>query len=69
MVQGRSTEIISMIKWIRTSWLSTKNSLSGGGRVHALLSVPATRRRHIPRVRDIANPYRGTSLIGKRPPA
>jgi len=28
MAQGRSTEIISMIKWIRTSRLSMKNSLS-----------------------------------------
>ena len=28
MAQGRSTQIISMIKWIRTSRLSTKNSLS-----------------------------------------
>ena len=26
--QGRSTKIISMIKWIRTSRLSIKNSLS-----------------------------------------
>jgi len=30
MVHGRSTKIISMIKWIRTSRLSVKNSLSGG---------------------------------------
>ena len=44
MAQGRSTKIISMIKWIRTSRLSIKNSLYqagpdalGGGRVpHAL---------------------------------
>ena len=28
MAQGRSTEIVSMIKWIRTSRLSKKNSLS-----------------------------------------
>jgi len=28
MAQGRSTKIISMIKWIRTSRLSVKNSLS-----------------------------------------
>ena len=28
MVQGRPTKIISMIKWIRTSRLSIKNSLS-----------------------------------------
>ena len=35
MAQGRSTQIISMIKWIRTSRLSIDNSLSlsyGGGR-------------------------------------
>ena len=34
MAQGRSPEFISTIKWIRTSRLSTKNSLSlslGGG--------------------------------------
>ena len=30
MAQGRSTEIISLTKWIRTSKLSTKNSLSVG---------------------------------------
>ena len=30
MAQGRSTEIISMIKWIRASRLSIKNSLSAG---------------------------------------
>ena len=30
MVQGRSTEIIWMLKWIRTSRLSIKNSLSTG---------------------------------------
>ena len=28
MAQGRSTKIITMIKWIRTSRLSIKNSLS-----------------------------------------
>ena len=28
MAQGRSTKIISMIKWIQTSKLSIKNSLS-----------------------------------------
>ena len=28
MAQGRSTEIITMIKWIRTSRFSIKNSLS-----------------------------------------
>ena len=30
MAQGLSTKIISMIKWIRTSRLSIKNSLSLG---------------------------------------
>jgi len=29
MAQGRSTKIISMIEWIRTSRLSIKKSLSG----------------------------------------
>ena len=29
MAQGRSTKIITMIQWIRTSRLSIKNSLSG----------------------------------------
>ena len=27
MAQGRSSKFNSMIKWIRTSWLSIKNSL------------------------------------------
>ena len=31
MAQGRSTKIISMIRWIRTSRLSMKNSLSPSG--------------------------------------
>ena len=30
MAQGRSTKIVSMIEWIRTSRLSIKSSLSGG---------------------------------------
>ena len=30
MAQGRSTKIISMIQWIRSSRLSIKNSLSSG---------------------------------------
>ena len=30
MAQGRSIKIISMIKWIRTSRMSTNNSLSAG---------------------------------------
>jgi len=29
MAQGRSSKIISMVQWIRTSRLSIKNSLSG----------------------------------------
>ena len=28
MVQGRSTKIVSMVKWIRTSSSTIKNSLS-----------------------------------------
>ena len=43
MVQGRSTQIISMIKWIRTSRLSIKNSLYGleGLRCRAVVQVEA----------------------------
>ena len=37
MAQGRSTKIISMIRWIRTSRLSIKKSLSGLRRVLAHL--------------------------------
>ena len=35
MVQGRSTKIVSMIKWIRTRRLSIKNSRSAGEGVSA----------------------------------
>ena len=35
MAQGRSTKIITMIKWIRTSGLSIKNSLFPGGGLRA----------------------------------
>ena len=34
MAQGRSTKIITMIKWIRTIRLSIKNSLSLGTRAN-----------------------------------
>ena len=40
MAQGRSTKIISMIKWIRTSRCSIKNSLSWG----VTFAVGPTRR-------------------------
>ena len=43
MAQGRSTKNISMIKWIRTSRLSIKNSLSAGSD----LDVKAHRLVHI----------------------
>ena len=36
MAQGRSTKIISMIRWIRTSRFSIKKSLERGGGKHAL---------------------------------
>ena len=42
--QGRSTKIISMIKWIRTSKLSIKNSLSEQARVDAVDNVLASSR-------------------------
>jgi len=45
MAQGRSTKIISMIKWIRTSRLSIKNSLSVGVQVEALTQEVQQLRR------------------------
>ena len=51
MAQGWSTEFISIIKWIRTSRLSIKNSLSAGGERAAggddagRLSAPVRLRR------------------------
>jgi hypothetical protein len=39
MAQGRSTQVISMIKWIRTSRLSIKKSLSGRGRARLRLGL------------------------------
>ena len=45
MAQGRSTEIITMIKWIRTSRLSIKNSLSERG-----TPVPSCHREVVHRV-------------------
>jgi len=47
MVQGRSTEIISMIPWIRSSRLPMKNFLSvqGGGDLRGLLVGGQHRRR------------------------
>jgi len=41
MTQGRPTKIISMIKWIRTSRLSIKNSLCWGEDSRASAPVPA----------------------------
>jgi len=38
LAQGRSTKIISMIKWIRTSRLSIKNSLFKRGTLRAGLA-------------------------------
>jgi hypothetical protein len=49
MAQGQSTTIISMIQWIRTSRLSTKNSLTGGenldAHLHGLAHGELERRR------------------------
>ena len=39
MAQGRSTKIISMIKWIRTSRLSIKNSLFEAGATATIASL------------------------------
>ena len=43
MAQGRSTQIISMIKWIWTNRLSIKNSLSTPGRRRPRLVFKADR--------------------------
>jgi len=50
MAQGRSTKIITMIKWIRTSRLSRKNSRSlcpagGSDRTSATLEISSTELR------------------------
>ena len=47
MMQGRSTKVISMIEWIRTSRLSTKNSLSSGlvAQIRELWRAGASQRR------------------------
>jgi hypothetical protein len=42
MARGRSTKIISMMKWIRTSRLSLQNSLSVGNVLSALVSQNAS---------------------------
>ena len=42
MAQRRSTKIISMIKWIRTSRLPIQNSISGGQRVDERLEGRST---------------------------
>ena len=52
MAQGRSTEIITMIKWIRTSRLSIKNSLSGSH--HTLQTVEREREREREKARERA---------------
>ena len=39
MAQGRSTQTISMIKWIQTSTLSTKNSLSLSDKLNRLVQA------------------------------
>ena len=66
MAQGRSTKIISMIKWIRTSKLSIKISLS------LILECTATTmlrmlspRRLISREAGSSHPmhYKGTSIV------
>ena len=53
MAQGRSTKIISMIKWIQTSRLSKENSLPRRYDGHGGSATPLA--------------YRGTSLIARYP--
>jgi len=55
---GRSTKIILMMKWVGTSGLSIKDSLSG-----TLQSQKGNAYCNVLPFR-----YRGTSLIRKRPP-
>ena len=57
MAQGRSTKIISMIKWVRSSRLSVKNSLSAG--ILRGASVGSARS---------SLTQQGTSLLKKRTP-
>ena len=49
MAQGRSTKVISMIKWIRTSRLSIKNSFAVPWRLLAFRATPspAVQRFHL----------------------
>ena len=45
MAQDRSTKIISMMKWIRTSRLSIKNAFSLGGRADRGNAAPEGNRK------------------------
>ena len=47
MAQGRPTKIISMMKWIRTSRLSRKNTLSATPQAHHALSPPEYSRAYL----------------------
>ena len=54
MAQGRSTQTIATIKWIRTSRLSIKNSLSEEEEDHRLSrrSVPTRARLEVEQLRE-----------------
>ena len=58
MAQGRSTEIISMIQWIRTDRLSIKKSLSlrvGGGQ-DAYLDLARSHQRRVGEILPLTVP-------------
>jgi hypothetical protein len=48
MAQGRSTTIIAMIQWSRTSRLATKITLSYKGPTHRAVAAPADDLRVVP---------------------
>ena len=52
MAQGRSTTLISMIKWIRTSRLSIKNFLFPSANEADSKTASERRRHHLTRYRD-----------------
>ena len=61
MAQGRSTKIISLIKWIRTNRLSIKNSLSVVANTRKFETGVGPRRSEC--MCCASDPYKGTSLI------
>ena len=69
MAQGRSTKIISMIRWVRTSRFSIKKSLYERGTPVIVPNLPlcALPRENTGAPYFRVGLYRGTSLIRNRP--